>query len=374
MLIVSKWLLRIGFLLTVWCFLSMQPISGTPKKETLRLGIIGLVHDHVNWIFNRKGDDVEVVGIVENNKEAIKRYKERYKLPDSLFFETYEALLQHAKPEAVSAFNETKEHLEVVAFFSPKGIPVMVEKPIAATYEDAQKMAAIAAKNKTLLLVNYETSWYESTYEANALVKSGAVGPVTRMVFNTGHPGPKEIGCSAEFLEWLTDPVLNGGGALTDFGCYGANIATWVLKGETPKTVTCVTTHTKPDLYPKVEDDAAIILNYASTQILIQASWNWSHNRKDMEIYGTKGYIYCTGAKKMNVLKNSMEGEKPLTPAGIEAYQKDPFRMLYEMVHQGRKLEANALYSVENNLIVSKILSLAKRSAELGRTVNWNEL
>lgn len=370
---ISNGVIRTGRWFILCALLSMQPKPAIRNSKPLRLGIIGLVHDHVNWIFNRNADDVIVVGIVEDNQQAVNRYKERYRLPDSLFFQSYEDLLQKAQPEAVSAFNETKEHLEAVEFFADKGIPVMVEKPLATTYEDALKMSAIAVKNKVPLLVNYETSWYESTYEARKMIDNERIGPLTKVVFNTGHPGPKEIGCSPEFLEWLTDPEWNGGGALTDFGCYGANIATWLLRGDTPLTVTCVTSQYKPKLYPKVDDNAVIILNYAARQIIIQASWNWSHNRKDMEIYGTNGYIHCLSANRMKILKDRSEGEIPHTPSPIEPYQKDPFRMLYEVVRAGRLLEPYSLYSVENNVIVSRILSLAKKSASLNRTVKWEE-
>jgi predicted dehydrogenase len=82
-----------------------------------------------------------------------------------------------------------------------------------------------------------------------------------------------------EFLQWLTDPVLNGGGALTDFGCYGADLATWFMNGETPLTVTAVTQQIKPDLYPKVDDEATIILAYKKgtgdhTGIMELAFWS----------------------------------------------------------------------------------------------------
>ena len=51
-----------------------------------------------------------------------------------------------------------------------------------------------------------------------------------------GHQGPKEIGVPPEFLNWLTDPAQNGAGALYDFGCYGVDLMTWLMHGETPLT------------------------------------------------------------------------------------------------------------------------------------------
>jgi predicted dehydrogenase len=351
-----------------------DPICSKNTPKTLRLGVIGLVHDHVSWIFNRQKEDVSIVGIVETNQQAIARYQKRYQLPDSLFFDSYEALYKRVKPEAVSAFNSTKEHLDVVAFFAPKGIPIMVEKPLATSYEDAKKMAALAKKHQVPLLINYETSWYETTYEAKRLLDDGQIGTLNKIVFNTGHPGPQEIGCSDEFLAWLTDPVQNGGGALTDFGCYGANLSTWLLQGTAPLRVYCVAKQTKPNRYPKVDDDTTIILEYPKQQVVIQASWNWSHNRKDMQIYGSDGFINCINGTQMKLMKEESQGEKTHSPPQIAAFEKDPFRLLYEVVHRGRTLAPYSLYSVENNLMVSKILSLAKLAAEKRQALSWDTL
>ena len=364
-------------LMILFCsFLPNKSIAQVEDKseKTLRLGIIGLVHDHVSWIFNRTKKDVSIVGIVETNAKAIARYQKRYKLHDSLFFTSYEDLYNKANPEAVSAFNATKNHLEVVAFFAPKKIPIMVEKPMATTYEDAMEMAALSKKHNVPILINFETSWYESTYEAKRLVSQNRIGTLNKLVFNTGHPGPKEIGCSPEFLEWLTDPVLNGGGALTDFGCYGANISTWLLDGQTPLTVSCITKQTKPNLYPKVDDDTTIVLEYEKQQVVIQASWNWSHNRKDMQLYGAHGYINCLNGTKMKLMEKESEGEHSHTPKSIEPSQKDPFRLLYEVVHEKKTISKNSLYSIENNLIVSKILSLARLAAQEKKTLAWDYL
>lgn len=52
--------------------------------------------------------------------------------------------------------------------------------------------------------------------------------------------GPKEIGVGQEFLDWLVDPILGGGGASFDFGCYGANLFTWVGLVLCKHFVTCV--------------------------------------------------------------------------------------------------------------------------------------
>ena len=222
------------------------------------------------------------------------------------------------------------------------------------------------------LLTNYETTWYGSNLKAYEMVhQDNMIGEIRKIVVHDGHPGPKEIGVNEEFLEWLTDPKLNGAGALTDFGCYGANLATWFMKGETPETVSCITQQIKPEKYPKVEDEATIILTYPKAQILIQASWNWSHNRKDMTVYGQTGYVYCKNGTEMVVLENEKEGSFPMIATPIQKGIHDPFAFMTKVIKESYPLEEFGLSAPENNKIVMQILEAAKHSAKSGERVVW---
>ena len=345
--------------------------SGKP----LKVAVIGLTHTHVHWILGReKLGDIEIVGIVEPNRELATQYSEQHGYSMELVYESMEALYASVKPEAVTAFNDIYGHLEVVEFFAPKGIDIMVEKPLAVNWDHAQKMAELAKKHNIKLLTNYETSWYGSNKKAFELVhQESGFGPIQRMVFHHGHPGPIEIGCNPEFLAWLTDPVLNGGGAITDFGCYGANLATWFLKGEVPKKVTAITRNYKPQKYPNVDDDATIIIDYLDKQIIIQASWNWSHNRKDMEIYGSKGYVFCKNGSQMEVLEDEKIGPFSLEATSLKMGVHDPFAYLNQVVNYDLEVPPYSVHSLENNLLVNQILEAAKHSAATGKSVIWND-
>ena len=118
-------------------------------------------------------------------------------------------------------------------------------------------------------------------------IAADSIGPIKKMVVHDGHQGPKEIGCSKEFLAWLTDPVLNGAGALNDFGCYGADLMTWLMHGQKPIAVTAITHHYKPGVYPKVDDDATILVEYPKATGQIEASWNWPFDQGSGSIWRT---------------------------------------------------------------------------------------
>jgi predicted dehydrogenase len=359
----------------IFCFLLIFNslwAQNTPEKSTkpLRIGIVGLTHSHVHWILGRpKADDIEIVGIAEPNRALAEQFAQRHGYSMDIVFNSLEEMIQKTKPEAVTAFNSIYEHLATVEYCAPRGIHVMVEKPLAVSYEHAQKMIALAKKHNILLLTNYETTWYGSNEKAYQLIKEGAIGEIRKMVFHYGHPGPIEIGCNKEFLDFLTDPNLNGAGALTDFGCYGANLATWLLNGQKPIAVSCITHQIKPHLYPKVDDDATIILKYKDLQVVIQASWCWTYSRKDAEIYGRKGIIECLNGTDMILATKIEDRGSPIKASPLPEGRNDPFAYFASVVRGKIQIKPNDLSAMENNQIVMMILEAAKYSAKTGETV-----
>ncbi|HEU0091028.1 MAG TPA: Gfo/Idh/MocA family oxidoreductase, partial [Vicinamibacteria bacterium] len=180
------------------------------------------------------------------------------------------------------------------------------------------------------------------------------------------HRGPQEIGVQPEFLRWLTDPILNGGGALTDFGCYGANLFTWLMGNARPLSVSAVTQTFKPAVYPRVDDEATIVVAWPQAVGIIQASWNWPFDRKDLEVYGSRGQALTVRREAVRFrLEGKEEAEAP-SPA-LAAPEDDPVRYL-AAVARG-EVRPSGLSSLENNLIVTEILDAARESAQTGRTV-----
>lgn len=148
-----------------------------------------------------------------------------------------------------------------------------------------------------------------------------------------------------------------------------------MLEGQTPTTVQCVRQSFKPDLYPNVEDEATIILTYPLSQVIIQASWNWPYNRKDMEVYGETGFIMCENATDMRV-QESEQVRPAFVKANIDdtAIVDNPFTYLWKVLRKEIEVEEYGVSSLENNMIVMQILEAARISAETGRIVNWGEV
>ncbi len=338
-------------------------------KPVFRFGLVGLVHDHAQGFVadTLARHEVELVGIAEPNPELVARYAAKFGLKREIFFDSLEAMLDATKVTAVAVCSSTFDHRKIVEACAKRGVDVMMEKPLAVSVAHAQKIAAAAKAGGIHVIVNYETTWYPATHAAEAIVRAGdEIGEVRKIVVHDGHQGPKEIGCSAEFLAWLTDPELNGGGALMDFGCYGADLMTWLMHGERPLAVTAVTQRIKPEVYPRVDDEATIVLTYPKAQGIIQASWNWPFGRKDLEIYGRVGQIVAPGRDGLRVRAADGREVERRTPA-LEGAQANPLAY-FAAVARG-ELKPDGLSSLETNLIVTEILEAARESARSGRRV-----
>jgi predicted dehydrogenase len=334
----------------------------------VRLAIVGLVHDHVWGILPdlRGRTDIELVGIVEPNAELCQQTAQRFQLDPKLFHPTIEELRGRAKIDAVALFTSTYDHRKWVEACAPLGLHVMMEKPMAVSAADARAMAETARAHDVQLVVNFETTWYASNHAAFDLVRrQNAIGELRKLVIRDGHSGPAAI-CSPYFLGWLTDPVLNGGGALMDFGCYGANLATWLLDGQRPTSVLAVTQQFQPKVYPRVDDEATIVLTYPTAQAIIQASWNWPHGRKDMDLYGTQGALRVPD-RRTAFLRAGETPEESVAIASLAGPEADMLSYLAAVVRG--EIRSSGLSSPELNVIVAEILDAARESARTGRRI-----
>jgi predicted dehydrogenase len=345
------------------------------ESQPLKVAIVGLEHGHVEGFLGQlpKHTDVQLVGIADGDTALWQKYGKKYALPDTLFYKSEANMIERTRPQAVLVYTSIGEHRHAIEIAAQYGVSVMVEKPLTISLDDALAIRRIAREHKIQVLVNYETTWYASNKAAYDEVREGRIGEVRRVVVHDGHQGPKEIGVPPEFLNWLTDPEQNGAGALYDFGCYGVDLMTWLMHGETPLTVTAVVNHDKPQIYPHVDDDATIVLQYPRAQAVIQGSWIWPFARKDMEVYGATGYAITVAADQIRIRHQHDSAEQMTTASSLPARERDSLAYL-SAVLRGEIVPKGDLTALDTNVIVMQILDAARESARTGRSVKLNRV
>lgn len=343
--------------------------SKDPAPAPVRIGVVGLVHDHVYGILWRHfdRDDIKIVGVAESNVELSDRYAKQFSVDRDLFHEDLESMLDAAKPEAVAIFTAVADHARVVELCAARGVHVLIEKALAPTLTDARAIRKAVHDSGIKLVCTYDTNFQTAPREVYSLVhEKGAIGSIRRIVYNVGHNGLVEIGVSDEFLDWLIDPKRGGGGAMFNFGSYGVNLSTWLMGNARPVSVTAITQQIRPERNPEVDDQATIVLNYPKAQAVIQASWNWPDSKKDLEVYGATGHAITIEDNKVR-FETAEDREKQVYATPLPKNANNPFTYFAGVVRG--TVDIHPLTTLENGMIVVEILDAARRSAASGETV-----
>lgn len=336
----------------------------------VKVAIVGLVHGHVQGFLSDlpKNTNAQLVAIVEPDAALAERYRVKYHLDAKLFYKELEPMIEAQHPDAVLVYTTIRDHRKVIEVAARHGVSSMVEKPLSTTLADALAIRQVAHDHKVEVLVNYETTWYASNAEVLREVREGRLGAIRKVVVHDGHEGPQEIGVGPEWLPWLTDPAQNGAGALFDFGCYGADLMTVLMRGAAPESVTAVTQTDKPAIYPHVDDDATVIVKYPGVQAVLMPSWNWSFARKDMEVYGVHGYAITVAANGLRVRYQGEAGETVRTAPPLDAKERGSLDYLAAVLRGQVRAEGD-LSALDTNVVVMQILEAARESAKTHRTV-----
>lgn len=258
-------------------------------EKIYRVGIAGLVHDHVwselkNWVETGRA---EIVAAADPNAPLRERMTTEFGVTS--VFESTDKMFDQIAMDIVQVCSSNAGGVEIVEQAARRGIHAVVEKPMAATLEGADRMLSAAEDAGTQLMVNWPFRWRPATVQAWNLIASGIIGDVFHARIRMAHKGPREFGCSDYFCDWLYDAARNGAGALVDYCSYGA-VAFRHLFGM-PQSVQGVAGRlTKTDI--AVDDNAAITLIYPSRILETQASWSQIPSYHDMEFLGTTGSLW----------------------------------------------------------------------------------
>jgi predicted dehydrogenase len=333
--------------------------------QEYRIAVIGLVHSHVWGHLPQmiKGDIAKLVAIAEPNHELLDEAKKAgANVP---FYDDYNKMLDEQKPDIVWAFVENNRHLEIAKACATRKINVMFEKPLASTYKDAAAIRDLAGKYNVKVMTNYQMAWWPSNYVAHKEAASGSIGKVWRLHGIVGHGGPGSQGVRNKyFFDWLTDPVKNGAGALMDFGCYNALWSLWYLGR--PDKVYAQANHLRPETFPKVEDNANLVLSYPNAVGVFEASWDLPRSYQDLEVFGLSpsGSIYMTraGVKLQKGRESKDLPVEPLPPA-----ESEPIAYMVNAIKNNKPIEG--LTALDINVDVIEIIDAAKESVRTGKAV-----
>ena len=351
-------------LLALALFATLTASAQNPSQTPYKMAVVGLVHSHVWGHLSDmiKSQEIAFVGVAEPNK-ALQAEAVKAGVAANMISDDYRKMLDAQKPDLIWAFVENNRHLEIVEAAAARHINVIFEKPLASTYKDALKIQEIANKSGIQVMCNYQMAWWPANYTAKKVADSGQLGQVYRLHGVVGHGGPGSEGVrNAAFFSWLTDPVQNGAGALMDFGCYNALWSLWYLGR--PDSVYAHVNHIRPSVFPKVEDNADLMLNYPNAVGMFEGSWDLPRSYQDLEVFGIKGSVYM---KNGSVERQEGRNKTAVDIAPLAPEDAEPIHFMVTRMRQKKQIEG--MTSLDMNVQVVEIIEAAKESVRTGKAV-----
>jgi predicted dehydrogenase len=342
--------------------------STTPR---FRVAIVGLVHGHSFIEFRNLPNNTAVEVVAISDPDPALRAQAAAIWPGVKIYDDHRKLLDEAKPDGVWSFVDNDQHLAITRDCAERGISVMFEKPMATNYADAVAMRDIAKARGIQIVINSQPPWWPANHTATQLAQSGELGKVWRVHTVSGHGGPGPSNTSRTYNKafWaMLNDTKRGGGALLDFGPYGA---AWVRAYlGMPTSVYAIRTHTREEVY-KVPTTTTIIASYPDHRVgLIEASWDLPRNIEQLEVFGDRGSVDLVSNSGGQLLR-------------FEAWQSTEKREVPLVTPEPRWLNAptyfaNALRTRQVDEFLSAgfhadvmaILEAARRSADTGKPVS----
>ncbi|MEP6620813.1 MAG: Gfo/Idh/MocA family oxidoreductase [bacterium] len=269
--------------------------------RTLRFGMvgggpgafIGAVHRRAAML---DGMAILVAGAFSSDAAKSREQGDAYGLAPDRVYGSFEemaekeaALPEEERIDFVSIVTPNHLHFPVAKAFIERGFHVVCDKPLTTTLSDAEALCRLVKKYNVVFALTHPYTAYPMVKQARALVESGAVGTVRKVVveYSQGwlatpleQTGNKQAG-------WRTDPALAGAGAIGDIGTHAEHLARYITGLEMEKLLADVSS-----MVPgrRIDDDANMLVHYeggAKGILFCSQISSGEENRLAIRVYGT---------------------------------------------------------------------------------------
>jgi glucose-fructose oxidoreductase len=327
-----------------------------PRKQ-VRYAVVGLGHIAqvaVLPAFGNSRRNSKLAALVSGDPVKRKELSARYGVAKTCSYDEYDALLKSGDIDAVYIALPNSMHCEYAVRAAQAGLHVLVEKPMAVTEEECERMARAARDARVRLMVAYRLHFERANLEAIEVARSGRIGE-PRLFSSTFSmtvvPGNIRVKRAL------------GGGVLYDIGIYCINAARGLFRDE-PVEVRAACSGELGD----VEENVSCILRFPGERF---ASFTCSFGAADVSEYrlvGTKGdlavepaYEYAMALQHRLTLDGEVKERR--------FAKRDQFapELLYfsDCVLKNQDPEPSA----DEGLADVRVIRALYRSAQLGRPV-----
>ena len=257
---------------------------------------VGVAHIHTPGFIGmiKERGDVRVKAIYDLQAE---RGEKRAQELGATFTADLQTILDDAEITSVIICSETSYHVELVEKCAAAGKNLFVEKPLATTVEDAERIRAAVQKADVVFQTGFfmrSSAWAQFI---KAEVEAGHLGKVTRMRHSNCHSGSLGGWFDGEW-HWIVEKELAGGGGFADLGAHALDIVLNTLTKTEGKVVqTAASIRNVTDKYDIDENGTGLITFESGATAVVEAGWVDPKLSSPIEVFGTRGQIQIVGDK-----------------------------------------------------------------------------
>lgn len=354
-------------------------------SQHFRVAGISFEHMHMGDNLRMAADHpaCEVVGLCDVDRARMLAAQSDLGLPDQSLYADWQHCIEDSRPDLLVVCPATGDHAIWVERLAPFGLPLLVEKPMAASLADADRMIAACQQHDVVLAINWPIVWVPSHRTAKRLVDEGCIGKVIEVHHYGGNRGP--LWHTAGKLEITAAEVERqkptswfyqrdkGGGSMLDYLGYGATIGTWFLDGARPLEVTAVTDGA---VGLEVDEHSITIARYEFGLSKFETRWGtytdpWTHQpqpRCGFVLVGTAGTISSFDyADTVRVQDADHPAGRDIPVDELTAPTQNPIQYLVDCIQRGIPIEGPLSPAISR--IGQQIVDTAFHSAQEKRTL-----
>jgi predicted dehydrogenase len=340
---------------------------GKESRGPLGIGVVGcggIAWAHLEAI--AKEPRVRLAAVADVDAARLERVADKFGAPAR--YGSWDALLEDAAVEAVILPLPHHLHEPAAIAALEAGRHVLVEKPIANTVAEADRMIAAAERARRVLMVGHMKRFNRSVVAMKRAVERGSIGEP--FSFETVYYGPREIIPS---IPWVMKKATGGGGPLVGFGTHHVDVLRWLF-GEV-REVACFTSRAVVEA-AEVEDTAALALRFAGGVTgVIHFTWARSVEAffEQFRVLGSRGEIVVRDCEAISMASEPRFGDRQFHELDLaeEAGDLGEHQFMAELAHFVECVRSGAtpLTDAAGGRAAMAVIEAAYRSAESGTII-----
>lgn len=332
-----------------------------------RIGILTTAHIHTpNFVKRLKErSDVQVAALWDPNPALAEKYSKELGCP---IVDCYKKILADASIEAVVITGTTAQHDNLVVHAAQAKKNMFVEKPLATTAAEANRIYTAIKENGVL----FQTGHFMRCDPLNRFIKqeldAGNLGTITRARHSNCHSGAMG-GWFDKDYRWFFQKDQAGGGGFYDLGCHSVDILVYFFGPIESATAALAPKTIK---YPQIDEYGEGLLKFKNGVLAtVAGAWVDVANPVSCLISGTEGHLHVVDGKLFYTSQKTKvpgsDGRQPIDPAHFPAALPGPFELFFDVL--AGKQDKSALIPIEDALNVARAMDAMYQADRLAQWV-----